>query len=332
MGVPFGVAYFGVRDLRHARRDLDEIAGAGFRAVTHTLSEHDLRFHRDDVRRLVEETRRRDLEAQLDPWGVAGLFGGEAYAEVALTDPGVRQVDATGRSVPAACPNAPAVRELLLAWTRTASELGADVLFWDEPHFYLGAFGEPRPVPRCCRCPHCERAWSARGGDGPLPPEGAPELEAFRADTLRDLLEGCIGAAPSTVRHSVCLLPRGEFAGAGTDAWDAFAGVPGVSRLATDPYWMDRPVDPADFVREHSRALRTACDARGAEMEVWVQGIRIPAGREPAIGEATQAAVECGADRVAFWSFRGTAGMSSLACEDPDAAWTAMCDAVRRFG
>ena len=150
----FGVSYFGVRDLRHARRDLDEIAGAGFRAVTHTLSEHDLRYHRDDVRRLVEETRRRGLEAQLDPWGVAGLFGGEAYPEVALTDPGVRQVDATGRSVPAACPNAPAVRELVLAWTRTAAELGADVLFWDEPHFYLGAFGELRPVPRCCRCDH----------------------------------------------------------------------------------------------------------------------------------------------------------------------------------
>ena len=53
----FGVSYFGVRDLRHARRDLDEIAEAGFSEVTHTFSEHDLRYHLEDVGRLVEETR-----------------------------------------------------------------------------------------------------------------------------------------------------------------------------------------------------------------------------------------------------------------------------------
>ena len=76
VGPTFGVSYFGVRDPRHARRDLDEIAEAGFAAVTHTFSEHDLRYHVEDVGRLVEETRARGLEAALDPWGVAGLFGG----------------------------------------------------------------------------------------------------------------------------------------------------------------------------------------------------------------------------------------------------------------
>jgi hypothetical protein len=332
MGAAFGVSYFGVRDLRHARRDLDEIAAAGFRAVTHTLSEHDLRHHTVDVGRLVAATRERGLEAQLDPWGVGGLFGGEADSELALTHPDARQVDAAGRSVPACCPNAPAVRDLLRRWTRTAADLGADVLFWDEPHFYLGAYGEARPVPRCCRCGHCRSAWSAAGGAGELPAEGDAALEAFRTRSLRDLLAECVAAAPETVRHSVCLLPRGEYAGAGTDAWEPFADVPGIARLATDPYWMSRPVDPAAFVRRHSAPLRPLCDARGAEMEIWIQGIRIPAGSEAAILAATEAAVESGADRIAYWSFRGTAAMSSLACGDPDAAWAAMCEAVRRFG
>ena len=74
----FGVSYFGVRDPRHAARDLDEIAEAGFRSITHTFSEHDLRYHQEDVGRLVEASRERGLEVGLDPWGVGGLFGGEA--------------------------------------------------------------------------------------------------------------------------------------------------------------------------------------------------------------------------------------------------------------
>jgi hypothetical protein len=209
----FGVSYFGVRDPRHARTDLDEIAAAGFRSVTHTFSEHDLRYHERDVGVLVAETKSRGLEAALDPWGVGGLFGGEAYSELALTDLSSRQVDANGDSVPACCPNAPATRALLVRWARTAAGLGADVLFWDEPHFYLGAL-RPKPVAPCCRCSSCRDAWRAERG-GELPPEGSADLAEFRADSLRTLLAQTISAVgTSRVRHSLCLLPRGEFAGA----------------------------------------------------------------------------------------------------------------------
>ena len=327
--VAFGVSYFGVRDPRHARRDLDEIAGSGFRTVTHTFSEHDLRYHEKDVARIVAETKDRGLEAGVDPWGVAGLFGGEAWSELALVDLASRQIDANGVSVPACCPNAEATRALLRRWARTAVDLGADVLFWDEPHFHLGALRSGPKAP-CCRCDACRAAWRARGG-GELPPEGDDGLAAFRVASLCELLTDAMSAVRgAAVRHSLCLLPRGEFHGAGSDDWEAFAALPGLDRLATDPYWMDRPVSPAEFVTRHAGPLRALCDAKGAEMEVWVQGIRIPAGDEHVIGAATAAAVECGAGVVSFWSFRGTERMSNLACGDPDATWRAMQDAVRR--
>jgi hypothetical protein len=326
----FGVSYFGVRDPRHARRDLDEIADAGFRSVTHTLSEHDLRYHERDVARLVAETKARGLEAALDPWGVAGVFGGEAYSELALIDLACRQVDAAGTSVPACCPNAEATRALLRRWARAAVGLGADVLFWDEPHFHLGAL-RPAPPSPCCRCGACRDAWrAARGGE--LPPEGHAALASFRTECLRSLLADAMSAVgESAVRHSLCLLPRGEFAKAGSDDWEAFARLPGLHRLSTDPYWMDRPVRPEEYVRRHAAPLRALCDATGTSMEVWVQGIRIARGREQDVVAAVAAAVECGAELVSFWSFRGTERMASLACDDPDAAWSAMREAVRRF-
>ncbi|NNE43362.1 MAG: hypothetical protein HKN12_04070 [Gemmatimonadetes bacterium] len=327
----WGVSYFGVRDPRHVRTDLDEIAGAGFTSVTHTFSEHDLRFHTEDMARIVEESRTRGLEVGLDPWGVGGLFGGEAYSELALRNLACRQVDAEGRWAPACCPNAPATVELLERWARTATELGADVLFWDEPHFHFAVFGERAPAP-CCRCEACAAAWTEHGGAGGLPPEGDPRLGPFRSRSLRRLMEAGIAAADAagSVRHSLCLLPRGEFADAGTDAWDDLATIPGLSRLATDPYWMSRDVVPREFVRKHADLLRPVCDSAGCEMEIWIQGIRIPAGQEAVIGEACDAAAEAGAESIAFWSFRGTDRMGWLTCGDPDAAWAAMCDAVRK--
>jgi hypothetical protein len=326
--VSFGISYFGVRDPRHARRDLDEIAEAGFAAVTHTFSEHDLRYHAGDVARLVEESRARGLEVALDPWGVGGLFGGEAYSELALTDLSCRQIDAGGNSVPACCPNAGPTRALLRRWASAAAQLRPDFLFWDEPHFYLGALRDPPALP-CCRCAACRAAWGERGGTGPLPPEGDPRLAEFRARSLRSLLEEAIREAGEPPRHCLCLLPRGEFRSAATDEWDEFSRVAGVSRLATDPYWMERDVDPAEYVRAHAAPLRELCDETGRQMEIWIQAIRIPAGREESVTRACRAALETGAERISFWSFRGTERMSSLACGDPDAAWEAMTEAVR---
>ncbi len=329
--ISFGVSYFGVRDPGHACRDLDEIARAGFSSVTHTLSEYDLRYHAADVARLVEETKARGLEAVLDPWGVAGLFGGEAWSELALVDLDSRQVDARGIRVPACCPNAPPTRALLKRWAEAAISSGADCLFWDEPHFYLGALREP-PHAACCRCRRCEEAYSSSDpAGGSLPPEGDARLAAFRARSITSLLaELLLPLRGSPAAQTLCLLPHGEFAAAGTDDWESLARCAPWTRLATDPYWMDRPVPVRDFVAKHSARLRKLCDATRTVMEIWIQAIRIPRGDEAKIGEAVDAAVEAGAERVAFWSFRGTERMSWLACADPEAAWRETLEAVRR--
>lgn len=328
--VEFGVSYFGVRDPRHVRTDLDEIAAAGFKSVTHTFSEHDLRYHAKDVAAIVAETKSRGLEAVLDPWGVAGLFGGEAYSELALVDLDSRQIDAQGSSVPASCPNAPATRALLHRWSKLALEFGADCLFWDEPHFYLGALrGGPR-VP-CCRCHHCVRVFREEHGAATLPPEGDPILEDFRGRTIANLLHELLNAMRGAgALQTLCLLPFGEFQGAATDDWERLGSLTGWHRLATDPYWMDRPVSVREFVSRQSKRLRSLCDATGTQMEVWIQGIRIPRGDEGKIQEAVDAALAEGAERIAFWSYRATDRMSSLACQDPEAAWKAMLEAVRR--
>jgi len=60
----------------------------------------------------------------------------------------------------------------------------------------------------------------------------------------------------------------------------------GLTKVTADVPWPESgngPVDPAEFVRGHVAPLRAVCDRAAKEMEVWVQGIRIPAGEEAVI-------------------------------------------------
>ncbi len=107
-----------------------------------------------------------------------------------------------------------------------------------------------------------------------------------------------------------------------------FAEIEGIDRLATDPYWMDRPVEPAAFVHDHAAPLIALARETGREAEIWIQGIRVPAGQEASIDHAVAAARALAPDLISFWSFRATDRMSSLACGDPEAAWAAMMRAA----
>src|SRR5207244_6622216 len=48
-----GVSYFGVRILRHVRRDLQDIAARGYTGVLHTFSVNDLAYYRGTLEDIV---------------------------------------------------------------------------------------------------------------------------------------------------------------------------------------------------------------------------------------------------------------------------------------
>ena len=118
-----GVSYFGSRILRHVRADLKSLRSAGFTYVVHTVSENDLRYYPGTMREIFAATRDLGMEAHADPWGVAGLFGGEAFSAFAAERPDLCQVDAHGGHHPALCPNRPEVHAFL-GWETTASTIG----------------------------------------------------------------------------------------------------------------------------------------------------------------------------------------------------------------
>ena len=168
----WGVSYFGVRNPQHFQRDLDDIARLGFTYIVFTFSENDHRFYQGSVAACVRLTQERGLRACVDPWGVGGLFGGEAFTERGAWDLEGQQRRSDGRPLPLLCPNSDAARTYLSRWIDTVADvLHADAIFWDEPHFYL-PFGEARTqgLWACC-CARCQARFTTTYGE-PFPGVG----------------------------------------------------------------------------------------------------------------------------------------------------------------
>jgi len=132
-----GISYFGNRNPRHFLADLEEMKSHHCNFIVHTFSENDQLFYKYTLAELIKLSKAAGLEVYVDPWGVLRIFGGEATSDFAFKHREICQILHTGETAPGACLNHPQSREFMFKWIDDAVEIGAAVLFWDEPHFFI---------------------------------------------------------------------------------------------------------------------------------------------------------------------------------------------------
>ncbi len=359
MTIETGVAYFDVRTLRHVRADLADMVEHGCTYVVHCFTETDLAFYRETMAEVVKATHEAGLEAWLDPWGVAAIFSGESFSRFPLEHSEARQLLSDGRRAIAACPNHPATRQFLRQWTEAACATGADVLFWDEPHFYFNVHHGDFSGAWGCRCDECQRAFRERFGH-PMPDRLSDEVIAFRQASLLEVLSDlCRLGREKGLRNVLCLIPSelrrmgfpeveerfaGLVAGAadkedalagllhfGIDDWDAAAAIADLDIFGCDPYWYIWGTEPESFMRVYSERAAEAARRHGRDLQLWVQAFRVPAGREEELRKGLAVAEEVGATHVAAWAYEGTASMSYVRCARPDVVWRIVGEEFRRL-
>ena len=356
-----GVSYFSSRTLRHASDDLQEMVDQGCTYVVHCFTETDLAHYRDTMRDIIAATHGAGLEAWLDPWGLAGIFSGETFTRFPLDRPETWQVLSDGRRVGAACPNHPQTRAFLREWIEACAATGGDVLFWDEPHFYVGLWRGDLSGAWACRCDVCLSLFRERHGSD-MPSDFTPEVRAFRESSLLELLtEACRHGHEKGLRNALCLLPADLAAygfpqqqerlaralerrlaqapqGAleamlhfGVGDFEAAAAIPDLDIFGCDPYWYLFGTEAEPFVRAYGGAAAEAARKHSRGLQLWVQAFSVPEGREEELRAGLSVAQEVGATHVAAWSFEATATMSQIRCARPDVVWRIVGEEFRRL-
>ena len=319
-----GCSYFGVRVVRHVRRDMADLAARGYTGVLHTFSENDLAYYRATMAEIVSASHAAGLTVQLGPWGLGRTFGGEAESRFVTFHPDECQVLDDGRRVAAACLNSPRYRAFCREWADAALEAGADAVFWDEPGWVVPEHvGVDDPARWSCRCAHCTERFG-----GEVPAERTPEVQAFREASVADFLREVVAhVAERGGRNTVCLLPLTEGAH-GLSDWDAVASLPGLTTLATDPYWKHQNEAAAPFVRRFARLLHDTCEHHGVGAQLWLPSFGLTRDEVPDLESAVAAAREEGVDDLWTWGYEACGHMTSLATPDAPLVWEAASAAL----
>jgi hypothetical protein len=312
-----GVSYFGNRMPRHfIERDLPELLEAGCTFVVHTFSEHDMEFYPRAIAEMVAASKAAGLEVYLDPWGVAGVFGGEAFSRFLLQHPEAWQ-EQRGLRIPMACPNAPALLDFMRQWVEAAAAVDPDVLFWDEPHFTpVNAPGQQR----ACRCGVCRRFYADHYGE-PMPESEALDVRQFHEDSVvRFIGRMSEYAAALGLRNAVCLLPFSDEP-QGLQHWETVAALPHVDVLGVTPFWHLRGQEVRSYVRQWATTVASLAESHGKEAQVWLQAFLIDLGREDELAVAAQEAYGSGVRNIAAWGFRACEHLDALRPDRPELVW-----------
>jgi N-acetylmuramic acid 6-phosphate etherase len=314
-----GVSYFGVRILRHARRDLEDIAGRGYTSVLHTFSENDLAYYRGTMADIVAASHDVGLEVQMCPWGLGRTFGGEAESRWVTMHPEACQVLDDGRKVATGCLNQPAYRAFCKQWAEAALECGTDYVFWDEPHWtvpeHVGIDDKERWA--CC----CDVCRELAGGE---------VTQEFREGSLVDFLrEMTEHVAARGGRNTICLLPLTE-GSHGIKDWDRVAALPGLDVFATDPYWKNFDEEPGAFVGRFATLLSETAARHGVRPQLWVPSFGLAEADIPDLEAAIEATRAAGIDDIWTWGYEACGHMTLLATPDAPLVWEAVTRALTR--
>ena len=312
-----GVSYFGVRILRHVRRDLQDIAARGYTSVLHTFSENDLAYYRGTMAEIVAASHEVGLDVQMCPWGLGRTFGGEAESRWVTMHPEASQVLDDGRRVATGCLNQPSYRAFCKEWADAALEAGTDYVFWDEPHWTVPAHvGIDDPERWACCCDVCREL------------AGGEVTQEFRDASLVDFLrELTAHVAAQGGKNTICLLPLTE-GSHGIKDWDAVASLPGLDVLATDPYWKNFDEEPGAFVGRFAKLLSETAARHGVRPQLWVPSFGLTREDIPDLEAAIAATRDAGIADVWTWGYEACSHMTHLATPDSPLVWDAVTRAL----
>jgi len=330
MSYKIGTSYFGNRIKRHLKTDLERLKKDGFNLLLHTFNENDQIFYKQNMKEMVQMTKDEGFEVYVDPWGVGRIFGGESFSYFVHRNLDALQILSDEKPVGAACPMHPAFRQFITEWIEDALELGADKIFWDEPHFSLPNWLSGRTGQWGCRCDVCKGHFhDLFGHDMPL--EKTEEVQKYLEWGIRDFLKFCFDETKKRDgNNALCLLPHDPGEDGSVGDWEDFAKMDGLSVFGTDPYFefADKGME---HVEEYVKKTVDLCEKHNLEAQIWFQGFKIKAGREHLQAEAIDVTNNLGVRNLAVWGVDACEHISWIRPDNPELLWKTFVDKFKEI-
>lgn len=324
-----GISYFGNRILRHFKEDLKDIKKHGCNLIVHTFSENDAEFYKDTMKDFVDSSHKAKMEVWLSPWGVCGLFGGEAYSKLALTNYKYRQVSNTGKLVPAICLNKKGTKKLMKQWIDDAAYTGTDYIMWDEPHFY----GHPKEAWQtwCCRCKTCSKLYKQMYKKE-MPKLYTEEVKKFKELSIQNFIREMSRYTKKKGLKVSTVLTIWDM-----DNAERMMKVKEIDIVTCDPYWgkkgisCDKDLDVEEFVKPYAQTLVELGKKYKKKVLGWVQAFDVTAGTEEDVRIAIKTLQEAGIKNISVWGYEGCKHMSELSCGNADKVWKIIGEEYRKI-
>lgn len=314
-----GVSYFGIRNPQHVKKDLEYMKEIGCNTILHTFSENDYHFYPDTMKKIVHISKELGFETYIDPWGVGGVFGGEAFTHFVLRHTEARQRFPNDNLAPAACPNSKHFREFMYQWIEQALKTGVDYVFWDEPHFFKPEWDDMFDT-WACRCSTCQEKFREEYGTE-MPKTVTKKVKQFKEESLHNFLTDMFEQVKERGgKNALCLLPDWDAEASLQKQWAPYAKLDTLDIFGTDPYFLLFDQNISAF-RSHANVLKKISDEYGVEPQIWIQGFRVKKGEENYIGLAIEEAFNHGINNIMTWSFKASSYMSHIQCERPKRVW-----------
>ncbi len=337
-----GAAYYGNRMLSHAMSDMKDMARSNMDIVVHMLTHNDIERSFPVMKDIFKASEAEGLEIWVDNWGIGGAPGDKSH--FLSYHPEAHSYYGDGIMHPyQICLNSPAYRQFVKDWVDRVAELGAKILFWDEPLIPHMQINGTDDYYSCCTCPTCQKMFEDRFGKK-MPVVMDKDVSAFRNDVIIEYHKFITEYAHSLgMVNTVCFMPY-QLAGM-TDQTekqrllnfdlDAICAMPHLDNIGTDPYWYGHydaktSFSPYEYNYNATKLCLAKAEKYGKDHNIWIQGYGAPLGREEEIIEATEAVYDAGARTILSWSYNG-AESHGYRSANPIRSWNCTLEGFRRI-
>ncbi len=326
--INFGISYFGNRDIKHVEKDLLELKKIGFKKIVHTYSENDFKFYEKTMKDIVELSENLGFETWIDPWGVGGIFGGEAFSGFLQDNMPEAQISNLERSLGSVCFYSEKFRNFIKKWIDSVKFIGGKIIFWDEPHFHLFNSQNNFPNEWSCRCNRCTEKFK-KEFHYEMPLILNEDIVKFRNDSILDFFKFITSYAEEIgLKNYLCFLPE-ESKEIGITNYEDISSLNNIENVGSDPYWyaFNKPIE--SFVEETTKKISEISKKYSKDNHIWIQSFKVPNEREEEIYTAFEIIKNYPIKDVLFWGTEGCKIISSISSDNPEKVWEIIKNIVK---